>query len=291
MTRRFKSIKKFNILFILLIPIVYIVFIFILKSLTKTKIYKSNQDLVKKLIIGPNHLLSQSNDNYLTQLISLTTNIDMKKPISLINQTINFSNYYLDDIDNFLKNPKDNNDPIVYLYSSNFDRELVNKNNIDLNSTILLLYILKGILDKHNISTIALNINLNDIIELNNKNPYEISRLYLEEQINKYSLKLCLDVQIGNNEAILLNNKKYAKITFVVNENYENNISKLKNIISNNYKELLTENEITENSLNYDLNNIVVLKIGSENSDLEEIYNTFNILSDCIKKWLGDIYG
>ena len=294
MARRFKSSKRKNILLVL---IFLISLLFILKiginAIIKLKIYKSNHDLITYLVTDNNHLLPQNKKNYVSDLVSMVSNIDIKKPVSIIKNTFSFNNYYLDDIDNFLNNPKENKKPIIYLYSSNFSKELIN--NYDINSTIILIYILKGLLDKNKLPTEVLNNDLTELISLNNKNSYDVSRLYLKEAFDKYDLKLALDIQIGDNENIIINDKRFAKINFIINPNYEENlriVDKLVNIISENYSEILNDNLQVEDNLNEDLNNnILVLNIGSEDSTLEEIYNTFNVISDSIKNYLEDING
>lgn len=295
MARRFKSSKRKNILFFLIFIIgISIILKFALENIIKLKIYKSNNDLITYLVMDNNNLLAQNKKSYLPDLISMTTNIDIKKPVSIIEKTISFSNYYLDDINEFLNKPKDSKEPVIYLYSSNFEKELINKNNYEINSTIMLIYILKGLLDRNKLSTDALNINLSELISLNSKDAYEISRLYLKEALDKYNIKLALDIQIGENESVVIDNKKFSKINFLINSNYEKNIenvNKLTTIISKKYPELINDNIEVENSLNEDINNVLVIQIGSKESTLEEIYNTFSILSNNIKTLLGDING
>lgn len=291
MVSRFNFKRRIYILPVIGILFILVLFRWIISKIINIKLYKSNSNLVTYVLTNNNHLLPQTKSKYLSDLISFTTSINIKEPVSIVKNTINFSNYYLDDINNFLNSPKEVNNPIVYLYSSNFDKELVDKKDYKVNSSMLLIYILKGLLDKNRVNTSALKNDLTELINLNNIDSYEVSKLYLKEALNKYNLKLCLDIQIGDNESIVINNKKYAKINFVKAKDYFHDIG-LITIVSKLYPELISEEIEESNSLNYDLSdNVVVLRIGSENSSLEEIYNTFNILSSSIKKWLGDTNG
>ena len=92
MVSRFKSIKRKNILLpVILILLILFLFKLIINKFINIKIYKSNSDLITYVVTNNNHLLPQDNNNYLSNLISFTTNIDIKKPVSIVRKTINFT--------------------------------------------------------------------------------------------------------------------------------------------------------------------------------------------------------
>lgn len=302
MSKRFKSTnnKRNSIIISIVIFLlsVYLLYNFSKKSFLKFKIYKSNDNFINNLISSNNHLLLSNKNLLFNDLVLNITNFDIKKPVSIIKENINFNTYYLDNINKFILDPKDVKNPIIYLYSSNYDKEIKEKIDYDINSNNIILYTLKGLLDNKNIETIIPTYDIKDLIELNNKNSYEISKLYLKEYLSKYDLKLILDIEIGSNDKITIKDKDYSKMNFVIdtsNSNYASNLEiahNLSTIISKKYSSLLDDIIKEEKDYNQSLDNkILLIRIGNENSTLEEIYNTLDVLAESIKEYIGEIYG
>ena len=279
MSRKFRSQNNFikYIIFVVFIIFgIYMFFKLINNNLFKFKLYKSSNDYINHLLLN-NNLTINFND-----IISSTINLDMKKPISYLKNTINFNNYYMDNIKSYIYNFKNPINPIIYLYSSNYTKQLSTDNEFNIPSNILILYILKGMLDNKHLDTYILLDDLETLGELNNTNMYETSRIYLKENLAKYNLKLILDIEIGTNDDVIINNKKYAKMEIVTREN---------NIFNELDKNLITI--VNDNNLyNGDLTDkLVLIRIGSSSSDLDSIYNSLLVLSDSIKNLIGDKNG
>ena len=100
---------------------------------------------------------------------------------------------------------------------------------------------------------------------------------------------------------VTINNKKYARILFVVglkNKGYQNNLKVMEklNEISNNMYPKLSRGIMKKSGkgvngvYNQDLNkNIILIELGSIENNMEEILNTSIALSNIIEKYLEEI--
>jgi len=103
-----------------------------------------------------------------------------------------------------------------------------------------------------------------------------------------------------NASTITINNKKYAKVLFVVgleHKNYKKNLSvvtEINNILNQKYPKLSRgimkkEGKNVNGIYNQDLNkNIVLIELGGMENNLDEIMNTCIALSEVIEKYLED---
>ena len=134
--------------------------------------------------------------------------------------------------------------------------------------------------------------------DLNYNDSYQASRYYMESYIKKDNYKLFIDLHrdsIKRNLSIYeKDNKKYAKILFVVgtkHENYKYNeklVKELENIINKTHKGLSRGIMYKEKSIfNQDLSkNAILIEIGGVDNTLEEVNNTLSIVAKCLNEYI-----
>ncbi len=136
--------------------------------------------------------------------------------------------------------------------------------------------------------------------------PYEASRTFLEDTLNKYpTIKYFLDIQLSNSEEedlANINGVNYAKILFVIgtkNPNYNQNLKfaqSLNNILNTKYPNISKGIDLREGAgynglYNQDLNpNILLMEIGNKKTKIENVYNTIKILSEVLAKYIEENY-
>lgn len=327
MRKKFKARKKINLLK-LFFCIFFILLLFLLfKSfILTTKLASSNEEFLNKLLNDSNHyiLYKNVNENPIYSFVKLITKIDIKEPKSILEKSLkyktnnmNISYTASDDVyslnsDYIEDTNKDNNieNPIVYIYNTH-QLEEYNKTNLEeynIKPNVLMAsYILREYLNRNNIKTIVETADITDFLNVNGWNyskSYNASRFYLDEAIKKYpNLKLIIDLHRDaieyNASTVTINDKKYAKVLFVVGldyENYQPNLdlaNSLNNLINSKYPGLsrgvLKKSGKNVNGIyNQDLkNNIVLIECGGYQNNIDEVMNTMIALSDIIKIYLG----
>lgn len=219
----------------------------------------------------------------------------------------------LKKISSYIEDPNkvDVNKPLIYLYNThqleNYDNRNLSIYNITPN-VLMASYILKEKLNKNGISTIVEDTNLSEFLNLNHWNyasSYKATRMLLLEKKSKYdSLKYFIDIHRDsvsrNNTTVTIDNKTYAKILFVIgleHKNYEYNLevtNKLNNLIKENYP-LLTKGIYKKSGkgvdgiYNQDIDkNCILIEIGGVDNTIEEVYNTLEVLSNVLTKFVGE---
>lgn len=170
-------------------------------------------------------------------------------------------------------------------------------------------YILKDYLEEYNLNVYIEEESVTKKLKENNwsyKYSYDASSLLIKEKIlNNTSLKLIIDLHrdSGSHKTTTLtyNNTDYAKILFVIGKehsNYEKNYNvatKLNSIIEEELPNLsrgiiLKSGNGVNGIYNQDLNpNNILLELGGEENELEELNNTLYILAKCINKYIGEL--
>lgn len=327
MRKKFKARKKINLLK-LFFCIFFVLLLFLLfKSFILTiKLASSNEEFLNKLLNDSNHyiLYKNVNGNPIYSFVKLITKIDIKEPKSILEKSLkyktnnmNISYTASDDVyslnsDYIEDTNKDNNieNPIVYIYNTH-QLEEYNKTNLEeynIKPNVLMAsYILREYLNRNNIKTVVETADITDFLNVNGWNyskSYNASRFYLDEAIKKYpNLKLIIDLHRDaieyNASTVTINDKKYAKVLFVVGldyENYQPNLdlaNSLNNLINSKYPGLsrgvLKKSGKNVNGIyNQDLkNNIVLIECGGYQNNIDEVMNTMIALSDIIKIYLG----
>lgn len=220
----------------------------------------------------------------------------------------------LKKISSYIEDPYkvDISKPIIYLYNTH---QLENYNNKNLSiynitpNVLMASYILKEKLNKNGISTIVEDTNLSEFLNLNHWNyasSYKATRMLLLEKMNKYdSLKYFIDIHRDsvnrNSTTVTINNKTYAKILFVIgleHKNYEYNLevtNKLNDLIKEDYPSLTKgiykkSGKGVDGIYNQDVDkNCILIEIGGVDNTIEEVYNTLEVLSIILTKFVGEV--
>jgi len=132
---------------------------------------------------------------------------------------------------------------------------------------------------------------------------YNISRLFIKDIMNKEkNIKYYIDIHRDSvkDTAITINNKKYAKILFVLgldNKNYLKNreiLNKMNNYLESNYPGISRgiyekKGKGVDGIYNQDLNsNILLIEIGGIENNIDEVNNSTEILALMIYHMIGD---
>lgn len=297
--RNKKNIKPYIILIIL-----SFIFRFIFLN-------KENHD--KIILLSINSITNKVSDTFNTLLMkvaspeniiyaSLNKNVK-KNELSVFKETDDEYNYentntsYVED-----PNPVKITKPLIYLYNTHqleeYSSLMVNDYNVRPN-VLMASYMLKEKLLENEIPTIVETANIKKYIQNNgwkyNKS-YKASRHFLELSKNKNpSLKYFIDIHrdslTKDKTTLVHNNKKYAKIMFVVgieHNNYKKNLELASDL---NYKINMKLPGISRgiskkggrnvNGIyNQDLSqNALLIEVGGIENTIEEIYNTMEVIA------------
>ena len=274
--KRFKTKRKNNKLIILFFMIIFFI-IFIVISFHKLNM--NCTDLINYLLSKTNF----SNEKNNAVLAKLSSNLDyLIKP------------FYFNKKEELVI--KEEN-PIIYLYNTH-DTEKYSDNK----SVIDASYLLQNNLKKLGITSLVEERKVSDLISTGLSN-YNVSRNFILDIKEKNSdIKYYIDIHRDsvNNTSVTINNKKYAKILFVLgldNPNYEENkkiISKLNDYLNNNYpgisKGILEKKgEGVDGVYNQDISkNVMLIEIGGIENNIEEVNNSTEIISLMLYNNLGD---
>lgn len=322
MTRRFKSRrrKKFKILKILIFIIVIIFIYKILNMfLLNITLVNSSDEYIKLLLNDSNHHIFNDNSNLVNKLgKNLLTN-EIVKPINMLENTYFYpmnsasDSIVIEEDTKYIKdpNPIKIENPKVYLYNTHqlegYEKANLEEHNIK-PSVMMASYILREKLNKLNIPTI---VETSDVMALlnangwNYNNSYKASRYFVEDTLKKYqALDLIIDIHRDaiskSSSTVEINNKKYAKVLFVVgmeHKNYKQNLkvaNKINEIIKEKYPTLtrgiMKKSGKNVNGIyNQDLNNnIILMECGGYKNTIDEITNTMEIMSEVIKQYLEE---
>lgn len=319
MRKKFKAKRKyiFKFKYIIYILILFGIYQISFFFFNKINLIDSNDEFIKYMLSDSNHYIKYDNEDLENNFIKILTNINLKKPVSILKTS--FYDYGDEDIiyeDNYdksekktiyVENPNPNTSliPKVYIYNSH---QLENYRAIDGSAPNVLMaaYNLKNKLESINIPTIVEETNMTDFMNSNNwqhKDSYVASRYLVKDVLNKYkSLELLIDLHRDsityNNSVITINNKKYAKVLFVVGteySTYKNNLelaNKFNNLINSKYPYLsrgvITKSGAYVNGVyNQDLSsNMVLIECGGYENTMDEVNNTIAALSEIIKIYL-----
>lgn len=298
--KRFITKRKFNFKY----QIIILLFTLILSIYISSQIIKNIniESLSKNLINNSTNITS----NYL----AYSEIFNILDASSLIKTTI--SEFDKVNIKEVIKENESNinkeedvkiKEPILYIYNTHQSEEYKSESlaNYNITPTVYMLAnIIKKELDKNGIYTIVEDENIKDVLNKNNwlyKDSYKVSRLWLENINNKYpTIKYYLDLHRDSvSETIVIDNKRYAKMMFVLgmnHSNYEKNeviLKKLYNYLDIKYKGIVKDTLYAKkNIFNQDFNeNVFLIEIGGNENTLEEAYNSAMVLADAIISVIG----
>lgn len=303
--KRFKTRKKHRLFkFLFLLLLIYFSFKITLNYLNKN-IKVDPEKYIKYLVsLGLNNQINTySNNNFLS----------FSKPKSLIehNLSFTFSNQENEVKEYIEKVNEEVDEPIIYIYNTHESEEykLEYKYEYSMVPNVKLSsYILQEKLDNYNIKSIVETRSIKDILNQNNwlyKDSYNASRVYLEDCYKtKPSLKYFIDIHRDSSKyektTLEYNNKRYAKILFVVgkeHDNYSKNLSlanKISDLVNNKIPELskgialkegLGVNGIYNQDFSY---NSMLIEIGGVDNNIIEVSNTINILGEILANYIKE---
>ena len=281
---KLKKPKRVNfIVFVIIICILFLVVNFFLKKIE----LNSNELFVKKLLQKSNYYLI--NENLDTNLTYKLFKFDLKNPITIMDRVF----AYEKDIQTFAyiqNNLVDN--PKVYIYSTHPNEKYID-NTISYASLIL-----QEKLNSLQVETIVEERSVVDYLEDNNlefDDSYKATREFLSDKLKIYDFDLIIDLHRDavNNTTIKINNEEYAKIMFVQNVNYKDNITlanKLNDILNEKYPGITRGiyNKYVDN-FNQDLNNnVLLIELGGNTNTFEQVNNSIDALAYSIKELLNE---
>lgn len=232
---KLKKQKRVNfIVFLIIICILFLVVNFLLKKIE----LNSNELFVKKLLQKSNYYLI--NENLDTNLTYKLFKFDLKNPITIMDKVFAYEKdiqtfAYIQN--NFVDNPR------VYIYSTHPNEKYID-NTISYASLIL-----QEKLNSLQVETIVEERSVVEYLEDNNlefDDSYKATREFLSDKLKIYDFDLIIDLHRDavNNTTVKINNKEYAKIMFVQNVNYKDNITlanKLNDILNEKYPGITTQ--------------------------------------------------
>lgn len=281
---KLKKPKRINfIVFLIIILILFLVVNFLLKKIE----LNSNELFVKKLLQKSNYYLI--NENLDTNLTYKLFKFDLKNPITIMDKVFAYEKdiqtfAYIQN--NFVDNPK------VYIYSTHPNEKYID-NTISYASLIL-----QEKLNSLQVETIVEERSVVEYLEDNNlefDDSYKATREFLSDKLKIYDFDLIIDLHRDavNNTTVKINNKEYAKIMFVQNVNYKDNITlanKLNDILNEKYSGITRGiyNKYVDN-FNQDLNNnVLLIELGGNTNTFEQVNNSIDALAYSIKELLNE---
>lgn len=309
-----------------LLKLIIIVGIFSFSFCYTLNYFSKNIDNEKflKIILenGNSHMDSSSKTSIFGKLITLVSDINIKKPTTLLKTNYvgdNFTKVDEDDLDtipksNYVKDPYNgdsSSDPIVYIYNTHQSEEYSTNNleNYNVKPTVMMTsYILREKLNNNGIPTIVEENDVTEFLRTNNWNyasSYKVTRLLLDDIFNKNpSLKYFIDVHRDSAKksatTATIGGREYAKILFVVgleNNNYRLNLNmmeELNNKFENKYpglsRGLYKKKGAGVNGVyNQDFNaNTILIEVGGQDNTIDEVYNTSEAISQILTEYIKE---
>ncbi len=224
-------------------------------------------------------------------------------------ETTNYvsSNINTDKIKEIDTTKKDENEtskeynPIVYIYNTHETEKYKNEFKSDYSiqpDVKLASYILKDYLNDYNIDSYVETKSTVEYIRKNNLDypkTYQASRNYLKQALKKYKFKIVIDLHRDSVSSVLTkDNKKYAKIMFVLgmdHKDYKKNlkfVEYLDKSLNKNCKGI--SRGIYKRSdvvFNQDmLDNAILVEMGGVDNTLEEVNNALYIFAKALKEYI-----
>lgn len=309
--KKVKTVKKrkFKKRIILYLLCIFLGYQFSYNLIMNVKLVNSNEEFVKCLLVDSNYhmLYEKKASNLFSKLFSKI--IDVNKPVSILENTFHYkenkATTYMENISSV-----HNTNPAVYIYNSHQSEEYQGKalENYNIKPGVMMAsYILKEKLKSENVDALVLEDNLIDYMNLNNmshSSSYKASRQFISEEIKKYNFKLIIDLHrdslVKDKVTTIINNKSCAKIVFVNGMDYDTSDENLK--VSNKLNDMIKEKypTLTRGVLtkggkgvngvyNQDLNtNMILLEIGSQESTIDEVLNTIDLLAPIIGEYVNE---
>lgn len=314
-----KKQKKIKLKIIFLFICIFFSFLLTIKTLSKINLPHQNKELVTYLVENNNSFVvnSKSNYSYFHLLMTKLIDLDLKKPLSILNLnfkglTKEITEEEIKKVSNENNDPKPiTNNPIIYLYNTHDTEEYTPTSFAEYSviPTVKLSdYILKEKLEAKGLNVLIEEKTIGSIrssLGLNYAGSYKASRVLMEDaKKNNPSLKYFIDLHrdsISYEKTTLnYNNKKYAKIMFIVgleNQSYQGNLdfsSKISDNINRKVPGLSKgiykkQGEGVNGVYNQDFNErTILIEIGGPENTIDEVYETLLVLSESLTEVISN---
>lgn len=330
-----KKHKRSKIKILIITIIIYSTFCYSFYFSMKDNQKIGNTEFIKLLLNGNDYtfLKKYKTVNIVNSSIKKILKIDLKNPTTILNNTIfktttktntketnsinleyqdDYSNMeQLKDVSAYITDPNNKtiSNPIVYIYNSH-QLENYSSENLDIYgitpNVLMASYILKEKLNKLGIPTIVEDANMSEMLSQNGWDysySYKASRLLIlakqsEYPTIKYFIDLHRDSVKKTSATTTIDNKNYAKVLFVVGQDYDNwqqnfdNATKLNTIIEKKYptlsRGLLKKTGYgVDGVYNQDLNtNSILIELGCVDNTIEEVFNTTTAIANSLKEYI-----
>ena len=298
---RLKRKKNYKFLYYLLfIILLFIIINFIFKDVKLSK----NENFINQLLHNANgHIVDKVDNNLFTEFINSINNIKLAEPITILDKVFAYNKETnITQAFNYIQNSVVDN-PRVYIYSTHpkesFLGEKLEGYELD-NTVILVSILLQEKLNSEGIATIVEERSADEYIKKNNLSydqSYQATRIFLKDQLKNNDFDLIIDLHRDavpkTTTTTTIDNQEYAKIMFVNNVNYKENVAlanKLNNIIKDKYPTLTRGiyNKYVD-SFNQDLSDkALLIEMGGNYNTIDEVVLTVDILADAIKELLNE---
>ena len=314
-----KKKSKRKIFYIFFLFFIYLISFFITIRYRIT----DKDEIIKYLLNNSNYVKKKNNNKIITNLISFISDVDINNPVNMINNKYRKIMYKEEEADlkvekipisNYVKDPnpvKEEIKPLVYLYNTHQSETYAKSNNQDYNvspTVMTVSYMLREKLNKNNIPTIVETNDITEFLRTNNWNyasSYKVSRILMEDAKNKnnnlmYFIDLHRDSVNKNISTVTINDKKYAKILFIVgleNPNYQENLAlteSLNNMFDRKYPGLSRgiykkQGRGVNGVYNQDFSNrTILIEVGGEENTIDEVNNTVDAISEILTEYIKE---
>ena len=318
-----KKNKKHKIKYFMFLILIYFTFCYTFYYYVEKNKKENNKIFINFLLKGGN--ISTLSDYKLTKIVNNTMSyflkINFENPKTLLNTSIlkynkkskekedDYSNLEeLKQMSSFIEDPNhtDITKPILYLYNThqleNYSSDSLELYGITPNVQMA-SYILKEKMNKLGIATVVEEANLSEYLSINNwdySSSYKASRVFmLEKKITYPTLKYFIDIHRDSvSSTIDINNKKYARILFVVgleHKNYQSNLdtaNKVNSLINKYYPKLSKgvlqkQGKGVNGIYNQDISsNVMLIEVGGNENTIEEVFNSIEALSVVLNEYI-----
>ena len=292
------KLKKKKSIKIFIIPLLIYFLILIINILIKDIKLNNNEKFIKKLLNETNFYFNDDEEEKLFDIF----NLNLKQPISIIDKVFAYEDTKEAQAFAYIQNSVVSN-PKVYIYSTHPNESYLGEKveGYDLDNNIILASImLQEKLNLLGVETLVEERSVNNYLKDNSLkfvDSYQATRTFLKEKLIKYDFDLIIDLHrdatTKEKTTASVDGKDYAKVMFVQNVNYKNNIS-----LANKLNDILTINCSTisrgiynkyVDNFNQDLSDkVLLIELGGNYNTMDEVINTIDVLANSIKELLNE---